>query len=239
MATPVIESVLDLPTSGNDINIPAGTTAVYWFWSYWNAADGSGLASVTLNSQAPDEQSEIETGSSGGDNPATGVCVWYNPSTGNQDLTFSFDAATSAGEVSCAVCVSGGDLAGWRDVGHDNGDHTDPITTTIDSNTSDLVLKHDNRYTTTTDAPDLSAGWTTESGEDVTKNNRAYRLSSCDSPGASTTVCDGEQEYYSGLTAVSIPEAAAPGPVTVTVDEAARISEYNKMKQISKVGVFG
>jgi hypothetical protein len=180
-----------------NLTIPADATAVYMFWAYFVGA-GNGLNTVTLNSQSPAQTYEIETAT--GDMPALGVTVWYNPSTGTQSLDVSWDAAINEGPTCAVAYVKGGNTSAWRDADAAQGTDTGAVSVTLTTSASDLVLKFDRRYTTT--PPGTSTGWTDRGTQN--NNSQATRLSSADTPGTST-VCDSEDESFSGIVAVAIP----------------------------------
>lgn len=194
--------------AGQSITVPTDATAVYMFWSYWRNNDGDGLASATLGGNAPDETHEETTDSSG--LTAAGVCAWYGPPTGSQTLDLAWDGAPDEGPTTIVVFVKGGSTSAWRDAdsGHTTG--SDAISVTLDSNTTDLVLKYDQRYDSLDGTPpSTSSGWTSIETQD--NGDEASRLSYADSPGASSTACAAEDENYSSLVAISIPEDTGGG----------------------------
>lgn len=192
--------------AGQSITIPGDATAVYMFWSFYDGSAGQGLSTATLNGNAADEL--IELPGTLFEFPAGGVAAWYNPSTGSQTLDVAWDAApgaTDGGPLTTVAYVLGGDTGGWRDAGVDQ-DLT-AATVTLTTTTTDFVLKFDVRYSggTPPGLPGTSTGWTSRQTQD--RNQLGSRLSSADSPGASTTVCNSEDESYTTLVAISIIEA--------------------------------
>ena len=188
--------------AGQSITIPADATAVYMFWTYWADSDGAGLATATLNSVSRDAVSELPI-STGPGMVGTGVAVWYSCCTGSQTLDIAWDVAPTEGPTTIVVYVKGGNLSAWRDVDTDQNTDANAVTVTIDSTTNDLVLKYDGRIGAT--APGLSASWTNTL---IQENIVTYsaRLSSADTSGAATTVCNSENESYSTIICVSVPK---------------------------------
>jgi hypothetical protein len=190
--------------AGQAVTIPADATAVYMFWSFYNGADGHGLASVTLNGAAPDQTFEVATAPD--DETATGVAVWYNPSTGSQTLNPAWDAAPAEGPLTVVAFVKDGDTTAWRDADGANEDGATAISVTLTTVAGDLVLKFDQKFGAT--PPANTAGWT--SGLTGDNNNEAFRFASISAAGT-TQACPCEGEDYSSIVAISIPAAAGGG----------------------------
>ena len=189
-----------------DVTIPADATAVYMFWSYYSATSGYGLLSATLNSQNPNQTSEV-AGTGGG--AGCGVAVWYNPSTGAQSLDVSWDAAPGTNMQACIVAfVKDGNTTAWTDVDSQRSD-TSVATFTIDSAATSLVLLFNGQEGTSPAAP---TGWTSK--KTYTPGGIDQRLSQCDAPDASATSVNGTGTNYETIVAVSIPPAAGGGPYT-------------------------
>ena len=196
-------------TSG-DITVPSDCTAVYMFYAHL-ITDEQTLDSVTLESVSPDQIFKLPCAYSGGWVSGTGVAVWYNPGTGSgRSPSLSWGGSNAEGPVVLFVFVKGGNTTAWRDADGAGAVGSGSVSVTIDSNATDLVLKFDQRYDS---LPGTSTGWTSEAT--LSNNYETARLSSADSPGAATTVCDSENEYYSTICAVSIPAAA--GGVSIPV----------------------
>lgn len=176
------------------ITIPADCVAVYMFWRYYSA-NASGLASVSLNGNAPDENYE-QAGADG--RCSHGVVVWYNPATGSQSLGVNWDTNPPYGPTCIVVFVKGCDTSGWLDV---DADHQGAAASeiTINSNTTDLVLNFSSQYDS---SPGTQAGFTSQQTHN--QNYNYSRLSVCDSPGASTTTVNSIGTNYSGVIGVSI-----------------------------------
>ena len=197
--------------AAQSVTIPADATAVYMFWSYWNNSSGYGLhpTSTLLNGNAPDQTFETAGTTL---LAATGVAVWYNPSTGSQSLDPTFDASPTEGATTIVAYVKGGDTTAWGDADGDHNSDATAVSVTLTTNSDDLVLKYDQRWDNSApqDPPGTSANWTSRQTQSAI-NDENVRLSSADSPGASTTVCDSENENYSSICAVAIPVAPAGG----------------------------
>jgi len=197
------------PTPQN-VTIPGDATAVYMLWTYWNATAGSGLSTVTLNSNSPDETFEIVTTSA---ETATGVAVWYNPSTGSQSLDVTWDASPTEGATTIVAYVKGGETVGWRDADAAHAQDVTAVSVTLTTVATDLVLKHDQKFCGS--IPSTSTGWTSQQTQ--SNSSECTKTSSADSPGASTTVCDSEDEFYSSIVAVAIKVAPAGGGISIPV----------------------
>ena len=200
------------PTPQN-VTVAADATAFYMFWSYYANASGHGLASATLGGVAADDTFEVPGTSS---LTATGVAVWYNPSTGTKSLDVSWDQAPVEGPTTTVICTKGGDTTAWRDADGDANTEANAVSVTLTTVAGDLVIKHDQLWNNDTfsTVPSLSAGWT----NGVTFGQSPYvesaRLSYIAATGA-TQVCDSENESYSTVVAISIPAAGGGGSTTI------------------------
>lgn len=186
-----------------DITIPAGCTAVYMFWTFWNANSNNGLASLTLEGLAPDQT--IETGTNG-NAAATGVAAFYNPTTGpGRTIDVSWDTATTEGPVFNVVFVTGGDTSGWRDAGTAAATSTLPVSVALTAEVDDLIIKSDQRFDATTLPPGLTPGWTSVNtgGQNKEWFRTSYLVATAPSPAV-----ESEDEEYSTLAAVSIRKAS-------------------------------
>lgn len=186
--------------AGQSITIPADATAVYMFWSFWNATSGSGLSSATLAGNAPAQTQEKATN---GDEPATGVAVWPNPAIGSQTLDVAWDASPTEGPTTIVAYVKDGDTGAWRDADSASNTLTTPTSVTLTTVSGDLVIKHDQKFGNT--PPGTSVSWT--SAQTQTNNNESARLSHIGATGANQ-VCDSENEDFSSIVAISIPAVA-------------------------------
>jgi len=193
-----------------ELYVPVGCNAVYISWSYWYNYAGLGLESITLAGQPPDQSFELPSTAT---ENATGVCVWYDPPAGSQTLIVTWDVYSGiAGPNVIATYVRGCDTSGWRDASADHGDFTDPVVTSVDSNSNDLVIKHDTRYDSLPNQfPSTSNGWTSYRTQSRVGLNT--RLSILESPGAESTTCNSENEYVSSVVAWTV---IAEGGITTT-----------------------
>jgi hypothetical protein len=208
---------VDLNDNGNadplpvDVTVPIDCTAVYLFW-YWNSTvDAAALASVTLEGVAPDETLDDATDKFA-THYGTGLAVWFNPGVGaNQTVDLSWTQAPAGESALAIVYVKDGLTTGSRALATAQGDSTDQVSLSIASDITDLVIKHNGNLFAT---PALSSGWTNIHDERATPNNHYYRNSSADSPGASFTQCDAEDELQACIAAVSI--MALPKLLSIT-----------------------
>ena len=200
ISTQELDFNTDQDPATQDITIPAETTAVYMFWSYWrNSETGYGISTVTLEAVSPDENYDEKASNTTMN--ATGVAAWYSPGTGAaQTVDISWDDPPGEGPACLFVYVKGGNLSAARDIDTHQAATTGAVTVTVDSTATDLVLKFDQSYST---LPSLSSGWTNIATG--SNNSHAFRLSSSESPGAATTVCNSEDENYSSIVGISIP----------------------------------
>jgi hypothetical protein len=193
--------------AGQSITIPADATAVYMVWSFAVGANGHGLASATLNGASPNQTYEI-AGTSSYD-VATGVAVWYSPSTGSQTLDPAWDIAPEEGPSTIVFFTKDGNLTTWADVDAAHATGTTAVTVTLTTTSGDLVVKFDQRYNgNTAGSPALSSGWT--NGQTQTANVESSRLSYI-SATTTTQVCDSENEDYSSIVAIAIGPSAGGG----------------------------
>jgi hypothetical protein len=198
------------PASQN-ITIPSDATAVYMFWAYDGIdADGHGLASATLNGASPNQVFEVPTGV--GYFPATGVAAWYNPATGSQALDPAWDIAPVEGPVCIVVFVKGGDTSSWRDADGDSQTGSTANSVTITTVAGDLCIKLDQRYDSAENPP-LTAGTGWTSAQTTGNVDEGARLAYISAAGT-TQACPSEDESYSSIVAISIPEAGA-GPSSI------------------------
>lgn len=188
--------------AGQSVTIPSDATAVYMFWAYDGIdANGHGLASATLNSASPSQTFELPT--TAGFYPATGVAAWYNPATGSQTLDPAWDIAPVEGPTCIVAFVKGGDLTSWRDADADQDLDATAVSVTLTTVAGDLVIKFDQRFDGSENPPTLSAGWT--NGATGGNVDEGCRLSYITASGT-TQVCASENESYSSIMAISIPE---------------------------------
>lgn len=193
--------------AGQSVTIPSDATAVYMFWAYDGVdANGHGLASATLGGVSPSQTFEVATGT--GFLPATGVAAWYNPSTGSQTLDPAWDIAPVEGPVTIVAFVKGGDTSGWRDADAARATGSTAVSVTLTTAVGDLVLKFDQRFDTNENPPLLSSGWT--NGQTTGNVDEGARLSYISATGT-TQVCASENEDYSSIVAISIPEFSGGG----------------------------
>lgn len=196
---------------GVSVTVPADCEAVYMFWAY-NTAAGQQTLTATLDGNALDASFSITYQASA---LSGGVGVFYSPSTGTITLDPAWtNAVSNSGRVVILAYVKGGTTT-WRDADGDSDTATTAVSVTIDSSSTDLVMKFDYRYDASETPGGTSTGWTSQAT--FGNNDCAARLSTADSPGASTTVCDCEDEFYSGVVAVSVVDAGGPVPPFINV----------------------
>lgn len=206
--------------AGQSITIPADATAVYMLWTYYASGTGHGLASSTLNGNAPGQTFEYPM--PGGYKVAAGVAAWYNPATGSQTLDVSWDASPSNGPTTIVAYVKDGDTTAWRDADALSTTESTAISVTLDTVSGDLVLKHDMRFSGSV-PPANSSGWT--SSQTQNNNSESARLAYISATGA-TQACPAEDEFYSVLVALSIPAGGAAATSLPLPRRMARMSSH-------------
>jgi hypothetical protein len=198
--------------AGQSITIPSDATAVYMFWCYFDSGgSGYGLSSATLNSANPDQTHEHP-----GDNTvnATGVAVWYNPSTGSQTLDPAWDSAPTSGATCTVYYIKDGDTTAWTDADSEAAAAATAVSVTLTTDTDELVIKFDTRDSGT--APSNSSGWTSDTTQ--TNNSNSSRAAHI-TPSGTTQACPCEDENYSSIVAVSIPPGNSPVITDVNTTE--------------------
>lgn len=186
--------------AAQNITVPATATAVYVFWAY-NVSNTEGVASATLGGVAYDE---LFNHPGGGSTQMAGCIAWYNPATGVKSLDINWTwGVGNAGRTCIVAYVKDGDYTtGWRNAVGDSDTGSTALSVSLSTNTTDLVLKYDTRYETGETPPGTTTGYTSIATHG--NNDDGSRLSSCDSPGASSTTITSEDEFYSVVVAVSI-----------------------------------
>lgn len=183
--------------SGQSINVPKGTDAVYMFWTAYLGASNGGLNTATLNGNSYDVALEIPSVAS--TYTGTGVAIWYNPASGARTLDIAWDATPERG-VTCIVL-----FLSWGEhslTGSDSDQNlgSNAVSASCPSQSGDIVFKYDGKFSSGT-APSLSGGWTNVAT--AITDQEAVRLSYIPSTGA-TVVADSEDEDYSTVIAISI-----------------------------------
>lgn len=190
--------------AAQNIVIPSDATGVYAKWAFDGVdANGHGLASGTLNGNAPTRTFQIPTAA--GFYPATGVVFWYLPATGTRSLQLAWTIAPVEGPTCIVFFTKDGPSDGWRDADADQDLDATAVSVTLTTIAGDLVVKFDQRFDASENPPTLSAGWTNAAtGGNV---DEGCRLSYITAAGT-TQVCASENESYSSIMAISIPEGA-------------------------------
>jgi hypothetical protein len=189
--------------AGQSITVPAGCTAVYLFWTYWNSGAGEGLLSATLNGAGYNQAVEAAATAS---TTATGACVFYNPSAGSQTLQVVWDAAPADGPSTIVVFVTGGDTTSWRSALTAAAVATAANSVTLTTVAGDLVLAFDSTNTGT--APGTPAGFTSLGTQIVT--NESVRASWIAAAGTSQ-VCPSQDLNYATMIGIAIPAGGGGG----------------------------
>lgn len=202
LGTPVSISwdPLTATPGSQSVTVPSGASACYMFWT-WYAVAGGGLASATLNGAAPDQTFEVPAAA--GDNVGTGVAVWYDPPSGSQTLTVTWDTAPAEGPLTAVCFVEDGDNTAWRDVDGAQIAGGTQQTITLTTVSGDLVLVFDQSYTA---VPSNESGWTSllTVGPSLNEGGRLRSIVATGSTQAAST----QDTNYSTIVGVVIPDAA-------------------------------
>lgn len=188
-------------TSGA-VTVPSDCNAVYGFWFYYSGSAQGGVSAATIGTTA---FTKASTKAGLGAYFSGGVIIWYNPPTGSQTVSITWNPTVDLGPLVILVFVKDADTTGERDADAIIGFTGTSVT--IDTNTTDLVIKAAAEYNDV--VPGTGTGWTSiQTGS--TADPTEMRVCTCNSPGASTTTCTAEATGdYVSLVAISIKEGAA------------------------------
>ncbi len=208
-----ILSTLFPTTSGGSVTVPSGAQGVIAFVTHYNA--GSSLNTISLGGASSFTIAQ-NLSSTGTPNFYTGQALAHATisSTGSQTFSFSFTGgAPTEGPTIGLVFVDGIDTSDWiraTDADQQTGS-TNP-SSSVTSNTTDLVIASDQKYNT---IPDSISGWTSQGT--VTNNSEGARISTANSSGASSTTFTATNSDYSTTALVSIKAGTGGGGSTGTV----------------------
>jgi hypothetical protein len=196
--------------AAQNVTIPSDATGVYMSWAYDGVdANGHGLASATLNGNTFTRAGELPTAA--GFYPATGLAFWYTPATGVRSLQVSWDIAPVEGPTCIVFFTKDGPSDGWRDLVFDHDIDANAVSATLTTVVGELCVKFDQRFDGSENPPTLTSGWTNgATGGNVDEGCRLSYITAT----ATTQVCASENESYSSIVAVSIPEFTAGSPST-------------------------
>lgn len=189
--------------AAQSVTIPAGTTAVYMLWQFYNAAAGNGLSSVTLAGANPNQTVEVATAPT--DQEASGCAVWYNPPTGPQNLQPVWDIAPTDPTVT-VVYVKDCDTTSWRDAQVANESGATATSVTLTTAVDDLVLAYDTHFSST--IPTNPAGWTSQQTEGAGTTGQTNRTRTIVATGTTQAVT-AQEPAYSTIVGIAIPPVSA------------------------------
>jgi hypothetical protein len=194
-----------------NVTVPSGTVWAYLFYTVYSGSNGITMSSQTLGGNNASATVFSVAGSNvGSGRPGTGCRAWLNPTPGTNALDVAWNVAPGDGPTAFMVYVDDADTtAPWRDAdGNATGDAT-AISVTLDTSTTDLVIKWDSRFDAA--APSLTAGWTSV-GTQTGANNYASRVSRI-TPAGATQVVAAEDESFSGCVGISVVDAGGAATI--------------------------
>ena len=182
------------PTPVN-IDIPVGTDAVYVFWSFYAVGAGHAIASATLNSVASDFDIDANNGSG---YSGHGVVVFFNPATGTKSLDLEWTVSPKSGEGPCVHCIY---TEGYTQtaIAADADCNAGPSTLSVDSVTSDTVIRCEAQYAST---PASETGYTTIIASAI--NGYGQRIETKDSVSTETVTINVQGGSYEALSALAL-----------------------------------
>lgn len=193
-------------SGSTSVTVPADCTCVVAFWCHFNALGAATLSTLTLGGNTFTTQSEIPCKSPAASSTGVGVATLTNlPGTGTQTLAWAWsdnDARDEGGGLFLPY-VKGVDttsLVHDADTGNSTG--SNPLSLTIDTGLTDLVLAACESFTGTN--PGLDG---TVFINNVTINSEVYDVSEV-TPGAATTTINMTGESDSAMAAISLRELA-------------------------------
>lgn len=192
------------------VTVPSDATGVALLWALDMGPNGSTLTSVTLGGASsftilqnvPTVAASFER---------NGGCAFATiTTTGSQTFTPTPSAAATQGPTYYLCWVK--DLNAGDEVrasAGDNTESTNALSINCASSASDLVLAIEAGFSGS--VPATASGWTAQSS--VAYNSQGSKVSSCDSPGASTTTFDAQSESWSVAAMISIKATGGGGGV--------------------------
>lgn len=211
MAAVIGSEAVVIPAGANpaavNITVPVGATRVLVGWGWYNGSAGNTISTCTLGGNAFDASFDVPSVGTGNGQPAVGCVGFNNPASGVQALDFAWTVAPGDGPTCIAVYVDdAGTPAPWRAAVGGNDEQANAVSATLNSIVvGDLVLMFDCRFAAT--PPGTPAGWTSVNTQ---TNNNSYssRVSSLVAA-ATSQLCEAQNESYTGMVAIAIPDAVA------------------------------
>lgn len=173
----------------------------------------------------------------GGGNERTAVAHAVVSSTGSKTITPSWSAAPVEGPLFFVSFIKNVNVSDYfRDYDALAFDSSgSAVTLTVDSAINDLVLALDSQYHASQAIPSAASGWTSQATQG--NNSEGGRLSTANTPGASTTSFTGTSTSYNGVSIISIKPGAASPDITLPISGtqvAATAGSLTTSQQVSK-----
>lgn len=210
VGSPVFITDSNLPYSGA-ITIPAGALGMLVFWGFdKNSVNGSTLSSVsctgagtfTIAQNVPTVAASFER--------CAGVAYASVSSTGTQTLSTTGPSAPNQGVIYAVVFLDAAPGPLVSGSGGDNTAGTAALAVTAASSATSLVYGFEAKYNAVPSAP---SGWTSAGSAGV-YNTEGARLSTADSPGASSTTFTAPAPDYSAAVIIALSSGPAGPSIT-------------------------
>lgn len=194
------------------LDVPEGAVSFTLMCGHYISGFASQVVSCTLGGNAPNNTSQVNTGSSPGD-VAMYVAEWTAnlPATGSRDLDIQFSFAPTDGPAAFGFFLDDvGAVIGLDTANVAGGAATSNVSATVaGTGASDEVYAMEVYYDAST-PPALASGWTSEGTGG--QGTMQIRLQSENSPSSGSTF-DSQEDYYSAVGAIAFEAGAASGRI--------------------------
>lgn len=194
--------------SGVAVTVPVGALGMLIFWSFDSGTNGSvvtavsctGAGTFTIAQNVPTVGASFER--------CAGVAYADVTSTGSKTFSVSHTSSISQGAIYAIVFVDSAPVADSlvRGSGGDNTSASAALAVSANSTATSLVLGYEGKYNAVPAAP---SGWTSIGSAGI-YNSMGARISTADSPGASSTTFTAPAPDYSAAVVIALGTASAP-----------------------------